>query len=64
MIQLYMFFLGALSAARLRLREQARDDRGSVSIEQVVISAALLGGAVALTAVIVAAVTGRMGAIT
>ncbi len=57
--------LTALGAAlRDRLRAvRAEPDRGSLSVEQVIITVALIGIAVALVAVIANAVTSRSGQI-
>jgi hypothetical protein len=57
--------LTALGAAlRDRLRPvRAEPDRGSLSVEQVIITVALIGIAVALVAVIANAVTSRSGQI-
>ena len=57
--------LAALGAAlRDRLRAvRAEPERGSLSVEQVIITVALIGIAVALVAVIANAVTSRSGQI-
>ena len=52
------------AALRDRLRAvRAEPDRGSLSVEQVIITVALIGIAVALVAVIANAVTSRSGQI-
>ena len=57
--------LTALAAAlRERLRDvRAEPERGSLSVEQVIITVALVGIAIALVAVIANAVTSRSGQI-
>jgi hypothetical protein len=54
--------LGAALADRLRAL-RAQPERGSLSVEQVIITVALIGIAVALVAVIANAVTSRSGQI-
>ncbi len=54
--------LGAALRDRLRA-VRAEPDRGSLSVEQVIITVALIGIAVALVAVIANAVTSRSGQI-
>jgi len=57
----YVFGLNIAEAARKKLT--TRPERGSVSIEQVVITAALLIAAIALVAVIANAIANRSAAI-
>ncbi|WP_409328907.1 hypothetical protein [Trujillonella humicola] len=60
--------LTLLTAVGAQLRDRLRDarddpERGSLSVEQVIITVALIGIAVALVAVIANAVTSRSGQI-
>ncbi|SHN88828.1 hypothetical protein SAMN05660350_04818 [Geodermatophilus obscurus] len=69
MIQLYTTLMSLMVAGKSMLDERVRAlrgedaERGAITLETVVIAAGLLAAALALIAVIVAAVTGRMGAI-
>ncbi len=60
MTPLFTVLLGLGGALRDRLRElRAQPERGALSVEQVIITLALLGIAVALMVVIANAVTSR-----
>ncbi len=60
MTPLFIVLLGLGGALRDRLRElRAQPERGALSVEQVIITLALLGIAVALMVVIANAVTSR-----
>lgn len=52
-----------LAGASTRLDDLRSEDRGSVSVEQVIITGAVLLVAVAIAAAITLAVNGRLGAI-
>jgi hypothetical protein len=60
MTSLYMTLVALADGFRVRLRALRKDpERGSVSVEQVIITAALIGIAIALVVVIANAVTSR-----
>ena len=60
MSSLYMSLVALTDGLRGRLRALREDpERGSVSVEQVIITAALIGIAIALVVVIANAVTSR-----
>jgi len=65
MIQIYVVLssLTAGTRARVEATLSRRDDRGAVSLEQVIVSLGLFLLAVAVVAGISAAVTGRLGRI-
>lgn len=64
MIQLHVFFASLLLLTRDRLHTQVRqDDRGSVSLEQVVVALGLFLLATLLVAGITAVVQGRLASI-
>ncbi|MHB1615127.1 MAG: hypothetical protein ACYCYA_12570 [Actinomycetes bacterium] len=56
-------FTALATVLRGRLRELRADDRGSFTLEQAVIAAALLALAIGLTAVLISAVSSHEGSI-
>ena len=63
MLQIFVALATLLAVTRERVQERARDDRGSVSLEQVVIAVGLFVVAGVLVAAVTAAVRAQIGRI-
>lgn len=57
------FCLVVLATLKARLADARSDERGAVTVEQVVTTALYAAGAIAITGIIVAAATGKAGEI-